>query len=255
MRLTDAERAENREALAGMTLPQRLDHILEYYRFPLALILIAAIALGSALYYRLTQKEALLHVAYANISVGDALDGAISEGYARAIGANPRRSEVRLYRNLYLSRDATVQNHDYAYASQLKVMAAMANGQLDVMLMNREAYDIMSAGGYLLPLEDLLDEGLAARVSGQIVSDTVILEDNDIEHRLDESIPYRAVTEEVANGLLISAFPLFERADFSGDVILGVVGNSARLDAVLRYIDYLTGDPSEGASTTDMATF
>jgi len=238
--LTDAERKENREALEAMTLPEKLEHIFEYYKFPLALALIAVVALGSVLYYKLTRKDALLYVACANIAVGEDLDGAISEGYARAIGANPRRYEVRLYRNLYLSQDATVQNHEYAYASQLKVMAAMASGQLDIMLMNREAYDIMSAGGYLLPLTDLLDEDLAARVSGRIVSNTVILEDNDIEHRLDESIPYRAETEDSANGLLISAFPLFERADFSGDVILGVIGNSARTDAVLQYIDYLT---------------
>ena len=245
MNLTDREREENREALANMNLFQRLDHIFEYYKFPLVLALIAVVALGSVIYYRVTHREALLYVAYANISVGDTLDEALSAGYGEAIGANPRRSEVKLYRALYLSQDATVQNHEYAYASQLKVMAAMASGQLDVMLMNREAYDIMSAGGYLLPLTDLLDEGLAARVSGRIVSNTVILEDNDIEHRLDESIPYRAETEEAANGLLISAFPLFERADFSGDVVLGVIGNSARTDAVLQYIDYLTS-PLQG---------
>ncbi|MBR2662394.1 MAG: hypothetical protein IKE25_01630 [Clostridia bacterium] len=68
----------------------------------------------------------------------------------------------------------------------------------------------------------------------------MILEDNDIEHTLDESVPYQAITEEVANGLLVSAFPLFERAEFSGDVYLGVIGNSTRLDAVLQYIDYLS---------------
>ena len=118
----------------------------------------------------------------------------------------------------------------------------MANRQLDVMLMNREAYDIMSAGGYLLPLADLLgqDEGLYRRVADRLTENTVILEDNDIEHRLDETVPYSAVTESVANGLLISAFPLFEVAGFSGDVYLGAIGNSARSDAVLRYIDYLT---------------
>ena len=55
-----------------------------------------------------------------------------------------------------------------------------------------------------------------------------------------ETVPYSAVTESVANGLLISAFPLFEGAGFSGDVYLGAIGNSARSDAVLRYIDYLT---------------
>ena len=246
MKLTDAERAENKEALARMNLLQRLDHIFEYYKFPLVLILIAVVALGSVLYYRLTRKEALLYVAYANVSVGDTLDSALSEDYPRAIGADPRKSEVKLYRNLYLSQDATVQNHEYAYASQLKVMAAMANGQLDVLLMNREAYDIMSAGGYLRPLTDLPDAGLNERLSDRLIENTVILEDNDIEHRLDESVPYQAETEEVPNAILISAFPLFAGAGFSADVYLGIIGNTARTDAVLQYIDYLTSDhPAE----------
>ena len=248
MNLTDAERKENQEALQAMTLPEKLEYVFEYYKFPLVLVLIAVVALGSVLYYRLTHRDALLYVACANISVGETLDSAIGEGYARAIGASPRRSEVQLYRNLYLSQDATVQNHEYAYASRLKVMAAMANGQMDVLLMNREAYDIMSAGGYLLPLEELLDADLLSQVSDRLVENTVILEDNDIEHRLDESVPYRAETETVANGILISAFPLFAQADFSGDVFLGVVGNSARLDAVLQYIDYLTSPFQSDAS-------
>ena len=248
MKLTDAERAENKEALARMNLLQRLDHIFEYYKFPLVLILIAVVALGSVLYYRLTRKEALLYVAYANVSVGDTLDSALSEDYPRAIGADPRKSEVKLYRNLYLSQDATVQNHEYAYASQLKVMAAMANGQLDVVLMNREAYDILSEGGYLLPLKGALGADLSQRVSDRLVKNTVILSDNAIEHRLDESVPYQAETEEVENAILVSAFPLFARADFSGDVYLGVVGNSVRMDAVLQYIDYLTSPLQDGAA-------
>lgn len=248
MKLTDRERAENRKALADMNLPQRLDHIFEYYKFPLVLALIAAVALGSVLYYRLTRKAALLYVGCANISIGETLDSALNEGFARAIGMNPSKNEVRLYRSLYLSQDATVQNHEYAYASRMKVMAAMANSQLDVLLMNREAYDIMSAGGYLLPLEGALGADLYRRVADRLVENTVILSDNDIEHRLDERVPYRAETEAAANAILVSAFPLFEHAGFSGDVFLGVIANSARMDAVNQYIDYLTAaPPGDGA--------
>ena len=248
MRLTDAERAENREALAHMSLPQRLDHIFEYYKFPLVLILIAVVAVGSVLYYRLTRKEALLYVACANFSAGDALDSALGEGYLRAVGVDPGKNEVRMYRNLYLSQDASAQNHEYAYASRLKVLAAMANGQLDVMLMNREAYDIMSAGGYLLPLEGRLGDALERRLDDQLIQNAVILEDNEIEHNLDESIPYRAETEDVANGIRVSAFPRFASAELTGDVFLGVIGNSARMDAVIQYIDYLTAEPSGDAA-------
>jgi len=248
VRLTDAERAENKEALARMNLPQRLDHIFEYYKFPLVLILIAVVAVGSVLYYRLTRKEALLYVAYANVSVGETLDSVLIEDYPRAIGADPRKCEVKLYRNLYLSQDATVQNHEYAYASQMKVMAAMSNGQLDVVLMNREAYDIMSKGGYLLPLDDFLKGDLFRRAADNLIKNSVILSDNAIEHRLDESVPYQAETEEVANAILISAFPRFVRAEFSGDVYLGIIGNSERTEAVLQYIDYLTSAPPDSAA-------
>ncbi len=245
MKLTDAERAENREALARMTLPQRLDHIFEYYRFPLVLILIAVIALGSVIYHRMTRRDTLLYLAYANVAVGDILASELEEGFTRCIGADPGKSEVKVYRGLYLSSDPSVQDHQYSYASRLKLMAAMAGGQLDVLLMNREAYDILSSGGCLKPLEELLkrDSDLFLRVGSYLTENVVILEDNDIEHRLDERIPYQAITETAANAILVSSFDRFERAGFSGDVYLGVIGNSVRTDTVLQYIDYLTAQP------------
>ena len=79
MRLTESERAENREALSKMGLSAKLGYVFEYYRFPLVLALIAAVALGRVLYYRLTRKEALLFVGFANIAVGDDLDRAVNE--------------------------------------------------------------------------------------------------------------------------------------------------------------------------------
>ena len=242
MKLTDAERAENRKAFAEMTWPRRSEYIFEYYKFPLVLVLIAAVALGSVVYYRVTHREPLLYLGYANIAVGGTLDSALNEGFTRAVGENPRHREVRIYRNLFLSGDASVQDHQYAYASRLKVMAAITNRQLDVLLMNRDAYDLLSAGGYLLPLEEPLRQvsPLYSRISGQLTENVVILEDNEIAHQLDESVPYQAVTETTANALLLSSFALFEQAGFSGDVYLGVIGNTPRMDTVLQYIDYLT---------------
>lgn len=244
MRLTDAERAENREAIEAMTPGERLDHIFEYYKFPLVLALIAVVAVGSVIYYRVTHKDALLYAGWANIAVGEDLNAELTEGFVKAQGLNPKRAMVSVYEGLYLSRDAATVNHEYAYASQMKVIASIANHQLDVVLMNREAYDLLSESGYLLPLDALLkdDAALLARVGECLTENTVILQDNDIEHRLDESVPYQAVTETDANAILISTFPMFERAGFSGEVYLGVIGNSERVETALQYIDYLTAD-------------
>ena len=249
MKLSDRERAENREALEAMSLPEKIGYVLAYYRFPLVLALIALVAAGSAAHIRLTRKEALLYAAYANLSVGDTLDSALNEGFVRFVGGNPRKTEVYLYRGLYLTEDASTSNHEYAYASQMKTMAAVANRRLDVVFMNREAYDLLSAKGYLQPLPDLLaeDPALYGRIGSALTANTVILEDNAIDHTLDEAVEYRAVTEEAVNAVRLTGFPMFARAGFSGEVYLGLVGNG-RTDTALRYLDYVTGeDPADGA--------
>ena len=245
MKLSEQERAVIRESFQTMTVVQKLDYIFEYYKPALLAVAIALIILSSVAYRTITHKDVLLYTAYANIAVGDTLDTALNEGFVRATGDNPRKNEVYLYRGLYLSQDASQENHEYAYASQLKVLATIANQQLDALLMNREAYDLLSASGYLLPLEELLeqDSALSTQLAARLTSNTVILEDNAIEYNLNETDTYHAVTEEVVNGIDISSFPLFDRAGFSGDVYFGVIGNSPRLDTVLQYIAYLTAEP------------
>lgn len=112
--------------------------------------------------------------------------------------------------------------------------------QLDIVLMNQEAYDIFSRKGYLLDLCGLLasDGALYRCLEPCLTVNTVILEDNSIEYTLNQAEQYRAVTEEAANGLDLSQFPLFQGA-FPEPVYLGVVGNSPRLPAVVQYIAYL----------------
>lgn len=242
MRLSEKERAVIRESFGTMTLGQKIEYVWSYYRLPISLAVIALAILCGAIYAQLTRREPLLYAAYANLSMGETLDEALNEGFVRATGEDPRRCEVYVYRNLYLSQDAATENHEYAYASQLKTLATIADQRFDVALMNREAYDLLSSSGYLLALPDLLarDEALAARLSPYLTQNAVILEDNAIEYHLNEADAYAAVTEEAVNGIDVTSFPLFARAGFSGDVYLGVIGNSPRLDTALSYIAYLT---------------
>lgn len=67
-----------------------------------------------------------------------------------------------MYSALYLSDDPEAENHEYAYASQLKLMGAINAGSLDVVLMNGEAYNILSQSGSLLELTDLLSRNNTA---------------------------------------------------------------------------------------------
>ncbi|MBR3570457.1 MAG: hypothetical protein IKN96_06620 [Oscillibacter sp.] len=149
MKLTARERADRREAFRRMSAAQKADYIFSYYKLPIVLTLLFAYILCYGLYRHFSRKEVLLYVACANVVVSDDTAGALSEGFVRYSGKDVRKCEVSLYKNLYLSDNPTLANHQYAYASRLKLLAAIDAEQIDVILMNQEAYDFLSEKGYL----------------------------------------------------------------------------------------------------------
>lgn len=241
MKLTKEERAARKASFRGMNLAGKADYIYTYYKLPVLLGLIALYLVCSAVYRQMTKKEAVLYTALVNVSVGDELESQLNEGFISASEADPRKAEVYLYRGTYLSDDPSAENHAYGYASKLKLMAAIEAKQLDVVLMNKEAYDLCSQKGYLLEFPDLLPDSQYRLLEENLTTNTVILEDNAIEYALREANRYQAVTEEVPNGIDVSTLPLFQEAGFSDPVYLGVVANSPRLPAVIEYISYLAG--------------
>lgn len=236
MRLTADERAERREAFRRMGAAGKADYILSYYKLPLVLALLLAYALCYGAYRHFSRKEVLLYVACANVALGGDMEEALSGGFVRASGGDVRKETVYLYRELYLSDDPALVNHEYAYASRLKLLAAVDAGQLDLVLMNREAYDLLSEGGYLLELSPLLD---SESLRGFLTENSVILEDNSLDIALGEAEDYQATTVREANALEVTQFPLFRGAGFTDSVFLGLVPGSPRMAAALKYLAYL----------------
>lgn len=241
MKLSKEEKAANRAAFKEMILPQKAEYIFNYYKFPIIIIAIPLIFASHMLYLRLTHKEPMLYCGLINVAVGEQLESRLTTGFVESMGANPSKNIVYEYSGLYLSLDPPAEDHQYAYASRMKLLATIQNQTLDLVLMNREAYDILSANGYLLALPDFLapDAGLAADIVPYLTENTVILEDNKIEFDLGTADEYWAETEQVVNGLNVSSFRIFTEAGFSGEVYLGVIGNTVRPEMVRHYISYL----------------
>lgn len=239
-RLTPKELADRKASFREMSLAAKAEYIYDYFKLPILLGLVALYLVGSTVYRQVTKKEAVLYCAHINVSAGEDLEAQLNEGFLSASGFDPKKNEVYLYSGLYLSDDPSLENHEYQYASKLKLMASIEAKQLDVVLMNREAYDIYSHNGWLLDLKDLLSSSEAyPLVEPHLTTNTVILEDNAIEYALREASRYEAVTEEAVNGLDVSRYPLFQQADFPESVYLGVIGNSPRIPAAVQYIEYL----------------
>lgn len=243
MSLNAAERAELRASWQRMGPAEKLRYIWLYYKWYILLLLLAVGITVSTAHRLLTQKQPLLYLGLVNVAPADEMMTELSDGFIATLPDVSPRASVDLYQGLYLSDDASTANHEYAYASRLKVLATITDQKLDVVLMNREGYDIFSANGYLLPLPDLLaqDAELSAALAPRLVENTVILSDNSIEVELNEAEEYVAETEQAVNGIDASDFPLFAQAGFSDKVYLGVIGNTPRSETVLRYFAYLAG--------------
>lgn len=242
MRLPEHEHEAHRQAFRAMSLPQKLEYVFAYYKLPLVLVFIAAVALGSVLNYQLTHKEPVLYVAYCNVSLPDERDQELFDGFLASMGANPKTQEAYRYYSLYLSEAEESVDHQYSYASRLKTLAAVDAEELDVVLMNQGAYDLLSASGYLMDLSPTLaaSDTLQAQARELLTTNVVVLEDNRLEVELNEADTYEAVTQEVSNALDVTE-ALGGTDILTGTVYLGIIGNTPRLDTALSFVNYLLG--------------
>ena len=232
MKLSPKERRQRQEAFRQLSRAKKLEHIWLYYKVPILAVVLALGILLSGLYRAVTSKVPVVYLACVNVSIGETLEEELTEEFIRDQGMDTSRGEVRLYKNLYLSDDPAASDHEYAYASRMKLLATINSRELDLVLMNREAYDLCSASGYLLELSNMVD-------SACLTANQVILEDNAVEYNLNEAQEYTAVTETVYNALELTQLSAFQEAGFSDSVYIGIIANTPRLAACQDYLDYL----------------
>ncbi len=155
MRLTSEDRAARKNSFRKMSLGKKADYLYTYFKLPIFLGSLALALLCSTVYRHLTKRSVVLYSAHINVAVGDTLESYLNTGFISSIGEDPQKTEVGLYQGLYLSDAPAQEDHQYSYASRMKVMAAIEAKELDVALMNQEAYDILSHSGYLYELSGL----------------------------------------------------------------------------------------------------
>ena len=219
-----------------------LQYLWDYYKLPLAAAAIALYIALYAVYGRFTHKDTVLYAALVNVAVGETLTEELSSRFLTAQNLNTNANTFRLYSGLYLTDDENNIYHEYTYASRLKILASIDAEQLDVALMNKEAFDAFSQNGYLSNLDELLAEEvpeLHQQLAPYFVTNTVILEDNSEDLLLDDSADYHAETESYPMGMDLSASPMIQKGGFQETVYLGIIKNSPRIHTVFDYLEYL----------------
>ena len=219
-----------------------LQYLWDYYKLPLAAAAIALYIALYAVYGHFTHKDTALYAALVNVAVGETLTEELSSRFLTAQNLNTNANTFRLYSGLYLTDDENSIYHEYTYASRLKILASIDAEQLDVALMDKEAFDAFSQNGYLYNLDELLAEEVPAlhqQLAPYFVTNTVILEDNSEDLLLGDAAVYHAKTAAYPMGLDLSASPLIQKGGFQETVYLGIIKNSPRIHTVFDYLEYL----------------
>ncbi|MBR4455986.1 MAG: hypothetical protein IKS32_07155 [Solobacterium sp.] len=232
------EKESLKEAFGRMTLKEKAEYIFTYYKLPLFTAAVVLLVLGATAVRELTKKEQVLYLACINLSIGDDLYGTLTDGFIESLERDPKQYGVTVYRELYISEDASQENHEYAYASKMKILGAISAKKMDVALMNREAYDLMSQSGFLKDLSAEDAEWLS-RIQPFAETNEVIVEDNAIEYRLNEADEYVYQSEEVLNGVNVTSAPIFRNAGMDGEVFLGIIANAQRPRGSAAFVTYL----------------
>lgn len=224
---------QTKEEFRALHGRKRVQYIWDYYKLPLAIACLIVLAAIYFIHRHLTDKDIVLYMAMVNVSIGENLEGELTDGFLEEASIDTAKNRFYLYKGLCLTEDSNNAQREYTYASQMKILGAVDSGQLDIVLVNQEAFDAFAQNGYLCNMETLLSEDTALyeEWKGDLVRNTVILE--------DASSGQDAGTEEYPMGLELSKTRLFEAARLNGAVYLAVIKNSPRKNTVLSYLHYL----------------
>lgn len=223
----------------------KIGYIWAYYKLPIVIGCIFIYIAGYMLHGCLTHRDTVLYTALVNVS--DAIpSGELTADFLDYLGADARKNKVDLYEGLYLTADETSPDFNYAYASNVKITAAISARQLDVVLMDEKAFDLLAARGYLCDMEKLLmetDPNLYETLQSRLAINTAIIEDNAIEAQLDDSVVYTAVTDEYPMAVDLTKSPHIPEDGISGTLYLGIISNAPHPDTSVAYLRYLTEQP------------
>lgn len=238
----DSGNEEEKWSIKDVHGTAKIGYIWEYYKLPIVIGCIFLYIAGYMMHGYLTRKETVLYTALINVS--DVIPSEeLGADFLNYLDSDIRKNEVTLYEGLYLTDDETSPDYGYVYASNTKITASIAGKLLDVVLMDQKAFDMLSQNGCLCNIEELLMQNapdLYEELRSDLASNTVIIEDNALDARLDDSVTYSAVTDEYPMAVDITQSPLLPESGISGTLYLGIISNAPHADTAVDYLRYLT---------------
>lgn len=229
-------------AFDTLTLPEKIQFIWNYHKVALSVIAIAVYIVCYLIFRVLTDTVPYLYVGMVNIVTSEQLTYNLTDGFLESEENLPKKSSIHALTQLYLTEALDNTDASYVYASQMKILAAIDGEELDLVLLDKDAFDAFSQNGYLCNMEEYLKTWLPEsydQLSPFLEMNIEILEDNATDVMLNKELSYEAEVLEYPMGLNLSSCEMIRNAGFPEDLFLAIIKNSPRMETVSHYIGYL----------------
>lgn len=242
---------EERAALKNGTPKEKISYFFYYYKWHTVAVIAVTLFIISFVYQFATQKETAFYAVMMNAA-------AMTDGteYSRAFGDY---AEINLNKNEFLF-DTSIRTNamdiigDVNYTSLQKLTVYTAAAELDAMITDTDSFQKYANSYTFYDLRDILTEEQVAEYKPYFyyVDWTTVEAIETANASLDTSyVPtYKDPTkpEEMEQPVPVGIYlnsceDLLNNFYFSGeDVVMGVYGNTTRLDTTIKYIDFLMED-------------
>ena len=246
---------EERAALKNASFKEKLSYFVDYYKWHVIISICVVAFIASFVHQIVTAKDTALYAVMLNASPLTT-DNVYAEEFAEYAGIDTQEYDLLFDTSIRITEGAM---DEISYTSIEKLGVYTAAQELDVMISDGESIQKYANSVSFYDLRDILSAEQIAKYEpyfyyvdmklvNEIEAANSALNDTYVPVYPDPTKP-EEMTEPVPVGLFLdNNEKLQEYFYFRGEseaaehVVLGVYCNTTRLDATLKYIDYVMGE-------------
>ncbi len=160
-------------AFKNMTINQKIEYIFDYYKFHIGAVLLVLAIIIYILHGIITHKDSAINITVSNLYLDSETETLITDSFLKSQNIDTNKNKAEIYSIAVTKEDNA--GSEYTYASHMKLMTMINAEQIDVILMDKDSYDLFSSEGYLSDMKDCVSDD-ALFTDGK--TDCIILPDS-----------------------------------------------------------------------------
>lgn len=169
---------EEREAVKHGPLKKRIAWFLDYNKWKILTMALAAVCVGTFIYQQVTKKETALYVAMVNFSADPAAEEEVQGKFESAYLKNPKKEKIVLDSDIHiaLNVESVKDGLTYRPEDEEKLGALSISRGLDLMITGEDVFKKYATQGYFIPLTEVYGEDLSGLPGGLSKDDLLTID-------------------------------------------------------------------------------